>query len=61
MAATVDQTEGLKLISDSWKWLITLETNAVGVAAALAKQDSEFTNSQWARWGYEIAIVSFVC
>jgi hypothetical protein len=61
MAASLDQTEALKLISDWCKWLITLETTAVGVVAALAKQDSEFTSSWWTRWGCGIAVVCFVC
>jgi hypothetical protein len=61
MAASPDQTEGLKLISEWCKWLITVETAAVGVVGALAKDSNGIRSSHWARWGYGFAVASFVC
>ena len=61
MAASPDQIEGLKLISEWCKWLITVETAAVGGVGALARDSNGISSSHWVRLGYGFAVASFVC
>jgi hypothetical protein len=60
MPASPDQTEGLKLIGEWCKWLVTVETAAIGVIGTfLLKENPAITTC--AKLGCRTAVISFVC
>lgn len=60
MPATQDQIEGLKLISEWCKWLVTVETAAIAfIDTSVVRQSAQLVPC--VKFGCGVAVLSFVC
>lgn len=61
MAATSTQIEGLKLINDWCKWIVTIETAGIAIIGAVAKEADLSKFGHHVRSMCAVSVLSFIC